>query len=144
MIPQQKPGAGENNERIATIKSGQAFRSLSWRPAMDSVDVIALSRLTTIVLGMCIGAIVLIVIAGLIKAPESTIKLMLAAVQSGLIIRMTTAVVIVIVIFGLRIIDKVSAEATIATLSGIAGYLLGGQLPRRADTPIASGTPQSN
>jgi hypothetical protein len=111
---------------------------------MDSVDVIALSRLTTIVLGMCIGAIVLIVIAGLIKAPESTIKLRLAAVQSGLIIRMTTAVVIVIVIFGLRIIDKVSAEATIATLSGIAGYLLGGQLPRRADTPIASGTPQSN
>jgi hypothetical protein len=111
---------------------------------MDSVDVVALSRLTTIVLGMCLGAIVLIAIVALIKAPESTIKLMLAAVQSGLIIRMTTAVVIVIVIFGLRIVDKVSAEATIATLSGIAGYLLGGQLPRRADTPTAPGTPQSN
>ena len=107
---------------------------------MDSVDVVALSRLTTIILGMCIGAIVLIAIVALMKAPESTIKLMLAAIQSGLIIRMTTAVVIVIVIFGLRIVDKVSAEATIATLSGIAGYLLGGQLPRRADTPTAPGT----
>jgi hypothetical protein len=25
LLPQQKPGAGENNERVATIKSGQAF-----------------------------------------------------------------------------------------------------------------------
>jgi hypothetical protein len=107
---------------------------------METVDVVALSRLTTIVLGMCIGAVTLIAVVGLIRAPESAIKLMLAAIQSGVVIRMTTAIVIVIVVFGLRIIDKISAEATIATLSGIAGYLLGGQLVRqpdsaRADTP---------
>jgi hypothetical protein len=58
------------------------------------VDVVALSRLTTIVLGMCIGAVTLIAIVGLLKAPESAIKLMLAAIQSGVVIRMTTAIVI--------------------------------------------------
>jgi hypothetical protein len=91
------------------------------------IDVVALSRQTTIVLGMCVGTNALITVVGLLRAPESTIKLALSAVQSGLVIRMTTAIVIVIAIFGLRIIDKISADAAIATLSGIAGYILGSQ-----------------
>ena len=113
------------------------------------VDVVELSRLTTIVLGMCIGTIALITVVGLIRAPESTIKLVQSAVQSGLVIRMTTAVVIVIAIFGLRIIDKVSADAAIATISGIAGYILGSQqAPKPAsatsDASKSSDASQSN
>ncbi|GLS34342.1 hypothetical protein SAMN04488498_109210 [Mesorhizobium albiziae] len=94
---------------------------------MEIDDVVELSRLTAIVLGMCIGTVALIAVVGLVRAPESTIELMLLAAQSGLVIRMTTAIVIVIAIFGLRIIDKISPDAAIATISGIAGYILGSQ-----------------
>jgi hypothetical protein len=68
----------------------------------------------------------------MIKAPESTIKLMFALIQSGSVIRLATTVVIVLAIFVLRMVEKISAEATIVTLSGIAGYLLGGQVGSRS------------
>jgi hypothetical protein len=59
------------------------------------------------------------------------IKVIFALINSGSVIRLATAVVIVLTVFGVRLLDKISAEATIATLSGIAGYLLGGQMANR-------------
>jgi hypothetical protein len=106
---------------------------------MDTAAIIELARLTTISLGIAIGAFLAFGITAVIKAPEPTINLMLALIQSGSVIRLGIAVVIVLAIFGLRLIDMVSAEATIATLSGIAGYLLGGQVGFRPPPP-----PQSN
>src|SRR5262249_12591743 len=84
---------------------------------MDVASIIELTRLTTICLGMAIGAFTVFGIAAMIRAPEQTIKLMFALVQSGSVIRLGAAVVIILVIFGLRLTDKISAEATIATLS---------------------------
>jgi len=107
---------------------------------MDVASIIELTRLTTICLGMAIGAFTVFGIAAMIRAPEQTIKLMFALVQSGSVIQLGAAVVIILVIFGLRLTDKISAEATIATLSGIAGYLLGGHEARRS----TNHPPQSN
>ena len=97
---------------------------------MTGSEIVIVSQLTSIVLGACLATIALIVIVALIRVPESAIRLLLIAIQSGLIIRMTTAIVIVIAVFGLRLANMISAEATIATLSGIAGYILGGQVAR--------------
>jgi hypothetical protein len=97
---------------------------------MTGTEIVAISQLTTIILGMCLGSIVLIIVAALFKAPEATVQLLSVAVQSGLIIRMTTALVIALAVFGLRLANLISAEAAIATLSGIAGYVLGGQAAR--------------
>jgi hypothetical protein len=99
---------------------------------MTGSEIVVISQLTTIILGMCIVALVFIIVAALFKAPEATVQLLSVAVQSGLIIRMTTAIVVVVVVFGLRLANLVSAEATIATLSGIAGYILGGQMALRS------------
>jgi hypothetical protein len=87
-------------------------------------EIVAVSQLTAVILGMCLVALVLIIVAALFRVPEATIQLLSTAVQSGLIIRMTTAIVIVIAVFGLRLSNLVSAEATIATLSGIAAIFL--------------------
>ncbi len=94
---------------------------------VDMASIIELARLTTIGIGIVIGAFALVVSWRYSRASEATVKLMSAMVQSGSVIRMGTAVIIVLAIFGLRLTDKVSAEATSATLSGIAGYLLGSQ-----------------
>ena len=106
---------------------------------VDMNSLIELARLATICIAIVIGAFALVGVAAVFKAPEATTKVMLVLIQSGSLIRIGTAVVIVLVIFGLRLTDKVSAEATIATLSGIAGYLLGGQSSsRRDDSPQSS------
>jgi hypothetical protein len=108
---------------------------------VDAGMIVDLSRLTMICLSVAITAFLIFGVVALWRAPESTIKLMLALIQSGSIIRMGTALIIVLAIFGLRLTDKVSAEATIATLSGIAGYLLGGQISPSARS---SSPPPSN
>src|ERR1700724_3608541 len=96
--------------------------------SVDSAAVLELARLTTICLSVALGALALFGIVAMLKAPEAMIKVLFALINSGSIIRLATAVVIVLAVFGLRLMDKVSAEAAIATLSGIAGYLLGGQI----------------
>jgi hypothetical protein len=53
---------------------------------MTGTEIVALAQLTSIVLGMCLGAIVLIIVAALFKVPEATVQLLSGAVQSGLII----------------------------------------------------------
>lgn len=113
---------------------------------VDMNALIELSRLSTIGLAVLICATAVVGIVGLFRAPESTVNVMFAVVHSGSIIRMGTAILIVLAIFGLRILDKVSAEATIATLSGIAGYLLGTQGPQgnssaKSERPTATASP---
>jgi len=107
---------------------------------LDMPSIIEIARLTTISLGMGFGALLIWGVTAMIKAPEPTIKLMLELVQSESVIRFGTAVVIILAIFGLRLTDRISAEATIATLSGIAGYLLGSHVAGRSTNL----PPQSN
>jgi hypothetical protein len=91
----------------------------------DTQALVEIARLVAIVAGLLIvGGIALGIVAA-IKAPELAGKILLAAIQSGSFVRFTTVLVIVATVFALRFLDKVSAEATIATLSGIAGYILG-------------------
>jgi hypothetical protein len=75
-------------------------------------------------------------IVAMLKAPEPMTNVMFALINSGAVIRLATAVVIVLAVFGLRLLDKVSAEAAVATLSGIAGYLLGGQIENRRSPTV--------
>lgn len=94
-----------------------------------SPDIATLNQValyTAIIVGILIVTIGLIAVFGLMKAPKETSQVGIALVQSGSMTRMATALVIVAAIIGLRVLEKISAEAAIASLSGIAGYVLGG------------------
>jgi hypothetical protein len=95
---------------------------------VDAATVVELTRLTTVTLAIAIGCVAIIGVVALLKAPESTTRVMLALIESGTLVRIGIATVILLAVFGLRLLDKVSAEAAIATISGVAGYLLGGQV----------------
>jgi len=92
---------------------------------VDASTVLELGRLTTILVGIIVAGAVIVGVVSLFKAPEPTTKIFSALVQSDSVLRMATALIIVLAVFGLRLLDKISGEATVATLSGIAGYLLG-------------------
>lgn len=94
---------------------------------LDSKSLTDLAFFVTTATGVVGVATAMVGIVGLLKAPEATAEVMLTMVQSGSVIRLGTAIVIVLAIFGLTLTDKISGEAAVAALSGIAGYLLGGQ-----------------
>lgn len=102
--------------------------------AVDAVTVLQLARLTTICLVSAFAAATVFGVVAMLKAPEPTIRLMLAFINSGSAIRLAIAVVIILAVFGLRLFDQISAEATVATLSGISGYLLGAQTVSRSQS----------
>ena len=100
--------------------------------ATDTTTVLELAHLTTICLVSAFGAVTIFGVVAMLKAPEPTVKMMLAVISSGSAIRLAIAIVIVLAVFGLRLLDQISPEATIAILSGISGYLLGGQTVGRS------------
>jgi hypothetical protein len=109
----------------------------------DVDALIQIARLAAIILGIVIVVGGAIAIVGAIKAPELAAKVLLAIIHAGSAIRMATVLVIVAAIVGLRVLDKISAEAAIGALSGIAGYILGGARNPFHPTQEAD-TPQSN
>jgi hypothetical protein len=106
---------------------------------MDQTVIIELARLTAIVSVIIVVAATAIIVTGAIKAPETAASVILA-VRPGSVVRMVTVISIVVVIFGLRVMDKISADAAISSLSGIAGYILGGsERHRQRDSRDTSG-----
>jgi hypothetical protein len=111
----------------------------------DVTALIEIARLSAALMGLVIIALGGIGIAGFLKAPETFSNVVFALIQSGSLIRMATALVIVSGIVGLRVLDKVSGEAAIAALSGIAGYILGGvRTPLQVAHSGENIPPQSN
>jgi hypothetical protein len=96
-------------------------------PEIETLTEVA--RLTAAIVAVLIVVIGIIATFGITKSPVEFSKIAVALVQSGSVTRMATALVIVAAIIGLRVLDKISAEAAIASLSGIAGYVLGGARP---------------
>jgi hypothetical protein len=110
-------------------------------PEIATLNEVA--RLTAIIVALLIAAATAAAVVGLWKAPEQVAQITLALIQSGSVIRMAVALVIVAAIIGLRVLDKVTADSAITALSGIAGYVLGGvQVPRRRSQKTEP--PQSN
>jgi hypothetical protein len=119
------------------------MKGIQMSPDIDAL--IAIARLSAILMGIVIISGAAISIAGLMRAPEAFSKVIFALIQSGSLIRMATALVIVAAIVGLRVLDKVSGEASIAALSGIAGYVLGGvRSPSQIRQETSTLPPQSN
>jgi hypothetical protein len=102
--------------------------------ATDTATVLELAHLATICLVSVFAASTIFGVVGMLKAPEPTVKMALALITSGSAIRLAIAVVIVLAVFGLRLLDQISPEATIAIISGISGYLLGGQTAGRSQS----------
>jgi hypothetical protein len=61
--------------------------------------------------------------------------------QRASVVQMLAVLLIILAATGLRIMDKIGAEALVSLLSGIAGYVLGGIGKHPSDN---DGTPVSN
>jgi hypothetical protein len=92
-----------------------------------SPNIIPIAWLLAAVLATAIIATATVVIVVTIKAPQIIARW---PVLPGSIIRLSTIVAIIFVLVLLCADGKVSGEATVATLSAIAGYVLGSE--RRA------------
>ncbi|HEY2007663.1 MAG TPA: hypothetical protein VGH23_01645 [Rhizomicrobium sp.] len=66
-------------------------------------------------------------IVSTLKSPELVASVLARLTQTGSIIRLGTILTIVVVVFVLRLFEKIPADATITLLSGIAGYVLGAE-----------------
>jgi hypothetical protein len=62
-------------------------------------------------------------------------------IQRANVIQMLAVVLIILAACGLRIMDKINAEAVVSILSGVAGYVLGGSSRNQQGKEE---TPQSN
>jgi hypothetical protein len=93
---------------------------------MDTTTAVELGRLTTVCLAFGFATLAIIMVVALLKAPESTTRVMIAMIDSGAIIRFGIVIVLVMAVITLRLVDKVSAESSTTTISGVAGYVLGG------------------
>jgi|SRR5580704_1307003 hypothetical protein len=94
---------------------------------IDPSVVVELARLCAIVFGILFVAAAIVATTLVLKDPTATVRMLLGLTQTGSIIRGATALVIVLAIVALRLLDKISGDATIATLSAIAGYVLGSE-----------------
>jgi hypothetical protein len=101
------------------------------RVAMDTTTAVELGRLTTICLAFGFGTLTIVMVVALLKAPESSTRVMIAMIDSGSVIHFGIVIIIVMAVITLRLVDKISAESSIATISGVAGYVLGGERSRR-------------
>lgn len=98
--------------------------SIQTSPNIDLL--IQIAHFATIIIGMLIVAGAVVTIVSVLKAPELLSKVALALVRSNGVIQTITILVIVTSVVVLRVLDKVSAEASMIALTGIAGYILGG------------------
>jgi cobalamin biosynthesis protein CbiG len=82
---------------------------------------------TTIISGAAVA------IVGRLKAPEAFTADLRQLIAAGSIIRLATILSIVAVLAALCALDKIKGDATVAALSAIAGYVLGGERAARAE-----------
>ena len=101
----------------------------------DYEVVIRLAEVLAAFGGIWIVATTVVASIILLKSPENGGKLLISLIGNGNIIRLTTVGMIIVGVLILRFFDKISPEATIATLSGIAGYVLGGENRLRRVSP---------
>ena len=95
----------------------------------------AAKYLTIITVFVAAGATIVGVI-GMIKMPAETLKFMEELVKSGSLIRLATILGIVAAIVILCVVGNISGEASVAALSGIAGYVLGGEKLTHSKNPV--------
>ena len=97
---------------------------------MDQAGSIEIIQITAVLIAVMLLMLCVVVVIAFLKAPIETSNVLRALIQSGNLTRMVTIFGIVTAIYALRVLDKISSEATIASISGIAGYVLG-QVQRR-------------
>lgn len=84
----------------------------------------------------------LVAIIGLWRAPETILKVSLAIIGSDGATQTIVTIIVIASTVVLRLLDKISPEATVAMLSLVVGYVLGGiRKKRRTVTEVP---PQSN
>ena len=60
------------------------------------------------------------------KSDKGAARTFSILVQRANVVQMLAVVLIILAACGLRIMDKINAEAVVSILSGVAGYVLGG------------------
>src|SRR5262249_49282928 len=103
-------------------------------------------RYVLIFSGSCILGAVVLAIVGALKAPHVTAEVLQGLIRARTLVRIATILSIIGCVFVLALTKKITGEAAIATLSGIAGYVLGReqQLREGPATPTEGGEPRSS
>jgi hypothetical protein len=99
---------------------------MSLTPA-DPTTFIEIAKLVAIVAGISAVAVAAVSIVALLRAPDAVTDSVKALVGAGSIIRLITILAIVAALVILGCLGMVSGDAVVAALSGIAGYVLGGE-----------------
>jgi hypothetical protein len=81
-------------------------------------------RAAAIILSVLIIGGTVVATVGLWKAPETISKIALALIRSHGVTQTIISMIIIGAIIALRLLDKISAEATIGVLGAIMGYVL--------------------
>jgi hypothetical protein len=100
-----------------TVENGRLVLHLS----------VPLLVLLVVVLASAFG---LVALAVLISPSADLVKITTAIAEGNAIGRVVALVIIVPAIFVLSVLDRVNGAAAIAALSAIAGYVLGGIMPK--------------
>jgi hypothetical protein len=67
----------------------------------------------------------------------------IALIWHGHLLQMFAVALIIVAAIGLRLLDKIDAQAAVSILSGIAGYVLGGVTGRMSTSRRENSRPQS-
>ena len=101
-------------------------------PVIDP-RLIPLAWMGTAIVVTTIAAVAAVMIISRIKAPEKTAEATLYLIKAGSIIRLVTITSIVVAVSVLCALGPIKGDAAVATLSAIAGYVLGNERANRVE-----------
>ena len=93
----------------------------------DPTTFIEIAKLAAVVAGVSAVAAAAVSIVALFRAPDAVAASVRVLVGAGSIIRLITILSIVAALVTLGCLGMVLGDAVVAALSGIAGYVLGGE-----------------